>query len=199
MDQRFGDGVGQVIVVLRRPFVRSLKNQDTAAASHHLRVHSQRGVPVGEISKSCSPAQHRGHTQGARGTPGHTHFRARRHHATADLAASVRRAMSPVSCLRVRRRHVGHSLVLRYGSGFRVLGSRLGSRFRVRSKFLVHGFRFQVPGPSYRRRSNRACDEPGTRNQEPGTVEPPGEPGMNEEQGTQPGTQKPGTRNRPTK
>ena len=44
----------------------------------------------------------------------------------------------------------------------------------MRSRFLVHGFRFQVPGSSYRRRSNRACDEPGTRTKEPGTVEPRG-------------------------
>ena len=51
-------------------------------------------------------------------------------------------------------------------SGFRVLGSRLASGFRVCSKFPVHRFRFQVPG----RRSpcsNPACDEPRARN--PGT------------------------------
>ena len=51
----------------RRPAARGHPNRHTAhtaAASHHLRVHSQRGVPVGEISKSCSPAKHRGHTSG---------------------------------------------------------------------------------------------------------------------------------------
>src|SRR5919106_728617 len=49
---------------------------------------------------------------GARGTPGHTHLRARRHQATADLAASVRRRMYSVSCRKVCCRHVGHSLEL---------------------------------------------------------------------------------------
>ena len=75
--------------------------------------------------------------------------------------------------------------------GFRVPGSRLGSGFRVRSTFLVHGF--QVPragfliSPSLQSRLRR------TWNSEPRNAEPlnPREPGTNEERGTQPGTRNP--------
>jgi len=51
------------------------------------------------------------------------------------------------------------------GSGFLVPGSWLASRFRVRSRFLVHGFRFQVPGFVRSPSLQSTCDEPGTRNQ----------------------------------
>ena len=144
------------------------------------RAPRDRPVARGAVRVPDEAAEHRRHRRRRdevrQGAGGHAQPRSR--------ARRRRRARSP----RPRGRQKGWRTRRRrfVGSGFRVLGSRLGSRFRVRSGFQVRSGsgRFRVLPFDCR-----------TRNLEPGTSEP-----WNVERtrhpGTQPGTQnpEPGTR-----